>query len=124
MSTCAELLGTVDPAMRPIFDAIRATLTELHAGAVEIVWPRQRVASYGIGPRKLSDHYAFIAPLATHVKLGFYRGAFLNDPHKLLVGRGPRSRHIALNDVESARSEALKHLVRQSISERLAARSA
>ncbi|MEP7099019.1 MAG: DUF1801 domain-containing protein [Burkholderiales bacterium] len=118
----AELLATIDPALRPICDALRDALIELHAGAVEIVWQRQRVASYGVGPKKLSHHYAFIAPLASHVKLGFYRGAFLNDPHGLLVGRGPRSRHVVLTDVESARSEALKHLLRQSISERLAAR--
>lgn len=119
----ARLLEAANPRLRPICEALRNTLAELHAGFVEVVWQRQRVASYGIGRKKLSEHYAYIAPLASQVKVGFYRGAFLNDPHALLMGRGPRSRHVLLDDVDAARDEAIKHLLRQSISERLASRT-
>lgn len=95
----------------------------LHAGVTEVVWPLRRAASYGIGTRVLSEHYAEIAPRDVGVRLGFYRGAFLNDPAQLLRGTGPRRRHVFLPDVDSTASPALLHLLRQAISERLAART-
>ena len=117
------LLEAVDPQLRPVCEALRETISELHAGFVEVVWLGRHTASYGIGPKKLSEHYAAIAPQGSQVRLGFYRGAFLNDPGHLLAGKGPRSRHVPIADLESARSIALKHLIRQAISERLAARA-
>ncbi|MBC8058747.1 MAG: DUF1801 domain-containing protein [Rhizobiales bacterium] len=122
-SSFAELLEVIDPPLRPIFEALRGTISELHAGLVEVVWLRQHTVSYGIGPKKLSEHYAAISPQGAHVRLGFYRGAFLNDPGHLLAGKRPCSRHVVIADVESARSAALMHLLRQAISERLAARA-
>jgi hypothetical protein len=119
--TFAELLDALGAPLRPICEALRETISEVHGSFVEVVWRRQRIASYGIGPKKMSEHYAYIAPYRSHVNLGFYRGAFLNDPEGLLEGKGKRLRHLEISDAGSANSAALKHLIRQAISERLAA---
>lgn len=119
--TFAELLDAIDAPLRPICEALRETIAEVHASFVEVVWRRQRIASYGIGPKKLSEHYVSIAPYPSHVNLGFYRGAFLNDPDGLLEGKGNRLRHVKIDDRTVAHSGELKHLIRQAISERLAA---
>lgn len=121
--TFAEFLQSVDPDLRLICETLRQSITSLHRNVVEVAWRRQQVASYGIGPRKLSEHYAYIAPQGSHVKLGFYRGAFLNDPGGLLEGRGAKSRHIKVRDPLLAASPQLKSLLRQAISERLASRA-
>jgi len=102
--------------------ALRATITRLHRNFIEISWRRQRIASYGIGPRKLSEHYAYISPQRSYVKLGFYRGAFLNDPAGLLEGTGIGLRHVKVRQPPFASSPELKSLIRQAISERLASR--
>jgi len=121
--TFAELLQSVDPALHPICETLRRSITSVHANVVEVAWRRQRIASYGIGPRKRSEHYAYIAPQRSHVNLGFYRGAFLNDPGCLLEGHGPAARHVKVDDPLLAASAQLKSLIRQAISERLASRA-
>ena len=119
--TFAELLEELEAPLRPICEALRQTIAEVHASFVEVVWRRQRIASYGVGPKKMSEHYLYIAPYRSHVNLGFYRGAFLNDPEGLLEGKGKRLRHIKIDAAGLADSAELKHLIRQAISERLAA---
>ena len=119
--TFAELLESIDAPLRPICAALRETIAEVHASFVEVVWRRQGIASYGVGPKKMSEHYLYIAPYRAHVNLGFYRGAFLNDPGGLLEGRGKRLRHVKIGEAGLADSAELKHLIRQAISERLAA---
>ncbi len=120
--TFAELLQSVDPELHLICETLRGSITSLHENVVEVAWRRQLVASYGIGPKKLSEHYAFIAPQRSHVQFGFYRGAFLNDPGGLLEGKGAMSRYVKVHDPAMAASPQLKHLIRQAISERLASR--
>ena len=52
-----------------------------------------RAATYGLGPRKMSEGYCYVLPHQRWVNLGFYQGAALPDPGHLLEGRrgaGPR----------------------------------
>ena len=48
----------------------------------------ERAATYGFGPKKMSDAYAYILPYTNWFNLGFYRGADLPNPHGLLEGTG------------------------------------
>lgn len=116
-------MEAVDPELHRICETLRASIASVHKDVVEVAWRRQRVASYGIGPKKSSEHYAYIAPQRSHVNMGFYRGAFLNDPNGLLEGKGAMSRHVKIHEPVLAASPELKKLIRQAISERLAARA-
>jgi hypothetical protein len=118
-----ELVDTVTPTVASLCTALRAMISELHPTRFETVWLRQGVASYGIGPKKHSEHYAYLAPEDGWVRLGFYRGAFFNDRAERLLGRGPRVRHLRIATAEHAADPALKSLLREAISERLAARA-
>ncbi|MCA9644754.1 MAG: DUF1801 domain-containing protein [Polyangiaceae bacterium] len=58
-----------------------------------------------------------------HVNLGFFRGAFLADPTKLLEGSGKRMRHVKLRPglaVDAAALEALIAAAYQDLSAQLA----
>lgn len=46
-----------------------------------------------------------------HVNIGFFRGAFLEDPAKLLEGTGKRMRHVKLRPGVEIDSAALEQLI-------------
>jgi hypothetical protein len=46
---------------------------------VRVVWPHQRTVGYGVGPKKMTEHYAYLAVHPRHVNLGCNHGAHLDD---------------------------------------------
>ncbi|HET7560809.1 MAG TPA: DUF1801 domain-containing protein [Rhodanobacteraceae bacterium] len=106
------------PALRPVCEALRELITAQHPACVEIVWPKLKIASYGVGPKKTTQHYAYIAVQPSHINLGFYHGMMLNDPAGLLEGSGKALRHVKVRHVADTRNAALADLLRQAISDR------
>jgi hypothetical protein len=39
----------------------------------------QKITSYGVGPKKMSEYDVYIGLYKKHVNLGFYHGAVLSD---------------------------------------------
>jgi len=89
-----------------------------HADFVEIVWPRQHIASYGVGPSKMSEHYAYIGVQESYVNLGFYHGAALPDPERLLEGSGKKLRHIKIRAASDAKRAGVAVLLRHAVADR------
>lgn len=116
--TFEDILVNAEPELRPVCEALRHLIASLHEGFVEVVWPKHRIASYGVGPKKMTEHYAYIGEQGSHVNLGFYHGASLADPEGLLEGTGKELRHVKLRDVAAAKSDAVTALLREAISER------
>ena len=113
-----DIVASAKPDLRPVCVSLRRTIAALHRNVVEVAWPRQRIASFGVGPRKISEHYAYIAVHASHVNLGFYHGATLTDRAGLLEGTGTRLRHVKLREVSATRNPAVVALLRQAIADR------
>ena len=78
---------------------------------VEVVWPRQKTAGYGTGPKKSSEQFCWITPHAAHVTLGFYYGAELPDPEGILDGTGRLMRHVKITRPADLEGPALCALV-------------
>lgn len=116
--TFEDILVDAKSELRPVCEALRHLIVSLHEGFVEIVWPKQRIASFGVGPKKMTEHYAYIGVQGSHVNLGFYHGASLADSEELLEGTGKELRHVKLRDVASAKSDAVTALLREAIGER------
>ena len=117
--TFNDILVGATPTLREICRSLRRVITALHEDYVEVVWPRQKIASYGIGPKKMTEHYAYIAVLGSHVNLGFYHAGPLADPSGLLEGTGKNLRHIKLLDAASVKRPAIAALLREAIANRL-----
>ena len=100
---------------------LRALIDSLHAEAVEVVWVKQRIAGYGVGPKKMSEQYCYIAPFKKHVNLGFYYGASFPDPEGLLEGSGKALRHVKVRTVAAVDEKSLGDLVRAALAERVTA---
>ncbi len=111
------------PELRPACLVLRELITSTHKNFVELVWPKLRIASFGIGPKKMSEHYAYIAVQGGHVNLGFYHGASLDDPAGLLEGTGKKLRHIKIRELADVGNAALVVLLVQAIAERQGDRS-
>lgn len=118
--TFREFIDGVDPEFRPTCKALRSAISALHRDFVEVVWKQQGIASYGVGLKKMSEHYAYIAPQKAHVNLGFYHGTKLADPDGLLEGTGKRLRHIKIKSVAEAKSARVRKLLVEAIVDRSA----
>ena len=116
--TFADVLATASATLRPLCEHLRAIVHELHPECVEVVWPRQRIASFGVGPKKMTEHYCYLQVHAAHVNLGFYRGAELPDREHLLEGTGKALRHAKLVDLQAAKRAPVLQLLRAAIAER------
>jgi len=89
-------------------DLVLSTLPKV----VEVVWARQQIAGYGVGPKKMSEHFCYIAPQRAYVNLGFFYGSDLDDATGLLEGDGKLLRHVKLRSVGDVENPDLLKLVR------------
>lgn len=104
--------------IREIALSARTLLLTVYPKAHEIVWERQGNTGYGVGPKKMSEHFCYIMPSSKHVTFGFYYGTDLKDPKGLLEGSGLKFRHIKLKSLADVNLE-LRGLIEQAVQERL-----
>lgn len=55
--------------------------------------------------------FGYVNVFKSHVSVGFFTGAFLHDPHKLLEGTGKRMRHVKVRAGNNVDSHALGELI-------------
>ena len=122
--TFEQVLAQASTELQPVCQTLREAIAKLHPQYTEVVWPRQGIASYGIGPKKMTQHYAYIAVQSAHINLGFYRGAEMEDPSHLLQGTGKGLRHVKLRQVSEAKAPAVLALLVEAIRERQRAANA
>ena len=113
-----EILRAAGPRLRPLCQALRNLVASLDQDFVEVVWARQEIASFGVGPKKMTEHYAYIGIQSSYVNLGFYHGAALGDPTHLLEGTGKRLRHVKIRTAAEVKNAAIAALLRNAIDDR------
>jgi hypothetical protein len=120
--------GTFEDAVAKASDKARALAYQLRTlvaavmpEVVEVPWPKLRMASYGVGPKKKSEHFCYISAQKDDVNLGFYYGAELPDPDGLLRGTGKLLRHVKIRDAQAMRSRALRQLMKVASQHRMPA---
>ena len=117
-----EALAGFGPRVRDLATRTRALIRTVMPEVVEVPWPRQRVVGYGVGPRKMSEHFCYIAVHRDHVNLGFNYGAELPDPEGLLQGPGKLLRHTRIDQPEDLTNPALRQLLEVASTHRMPAR--
>ena len=116
--TFDELMAVTEPAMRPLARELRRLIQGIHPATVEVVRLGDRAATYGLGPKKTTEGYAYILPQRAWVNLGFFRGAGLPDPDGLLEGTGATMRHVKVRSADDVAAPAIAKLVRAALDER------
>jgi hypothetical protein len=114
----AELLAGVEPDLAAIARRLRAIIRAVDANTVETVRLGDNAATYGVGPKKMTDGYAYIMPMRGYVNLGFYQGAMLADPERLLAGTGKGLRHVKIRALAEANRPAVRALLAKALARR------
>lgn len=116
----SDLLQLASEPLRPVMESVRALILEIDPDVCEVVRLGEKAASYGCGPRKMIDGYAYIMPFRSWVNLGFFQGTSLADPQGLLEGTGARLRHVKLRTVDDTEQPGVRALVKEAYAERKA----
>ena len=105
------ILAGFSPDVRELATRTRALIKDVMPNVVEVPWPHQRTVGYGVGPRKMTEHFCYIAVNQAYVNLGFNYGSELPDPAKLLQGTGALFRHVKIRKPEDLSNPALRQLL-------------
>ncbi len=119
-----EIVTESSPRVRRLATRTRALIRDVMPDVVEVPWTRQRVVGYGVGPRKMSEHFCYIAFHKNHVNLGFNYGSELPDPEGLLQGPGKLLRHVKISSSEDLSNPALRRLLEVASTHRMPERPA
>ena len=116
--TFDELLAGVEPDLAAIARRLRVIIRDVDASTVETVRLGDNAATYGVGPKKMTDGYAYIMPMRGYINLGFYQGAVLADPKRLLEGTGKGLRHVKIRSLTEADRRVVRALVAAALARR------
>jgi predicted enzyme related to lactoylglutathione lyase len=116
--TFEDLMKITEEHLQPIAIRLREIILNLDPEACEVVRLGDRASTFGVGPKKMSEGYAYILPHKKWVNLGFYKGAPLMDKSKLLEGTGKELRHIKIHTFEDANRPEIKELLKLALNER------
>jgi hypothetical protein len=94
---------------------VRQLIAKIYPGIVEVVWEKQRMAGYGIGPKKMSEQFGYLGIFKNHVNLGFYYGTQLSDPSNLIEGTGKNLRHIKIRHEADINNPEIKILIEKAL---------
>ena len=106
-----EMLTSASPEVAALTRQAKTVIQNVMPNVVEVVWLNQNIAGYGVGPKKMSEQFCYIALFKARLNLGFYYGSDLPDPEKLLEGSGKNLRHIKISHPEQLQNPALHDLV-------------
>lgn len=114
-----EILAACSPKVRDLALRVRELIVEVMPDVVEVPWPTQGIAGYGVGPKKMSEHFCYISTHKDHIDLGFNYGSELPDPEGLLAGTGKLFRHIKINTPEDLARPAVRRLLEAAATHRM-----
>src|SRR5262245_13297350 len=119
--TFEDAVAKASAHARELAYQLRKLVVNVLPNVVEVPWPKMRMASYGVGPKKKSEHFCYIFAQTDDVNLGFYYGADLPDPEGLLQGTGKLLRHVKIREPKAIRSRALRRLLEVASTHRMPA---
>ncbi len=92
-------LAAYDPHVSDLTLALREIVLEEAPSAIESIVEGYAVAiGFSFTGKPLKDGFCHIVTYASHVNLGFNRGALLPDPNGILIGKGKSIRHITISN--------------------------
>jgi hypothetical protein len=109
-----EILGQFDYEVQELARAAKGLISEVYPDVVEVPWVKQKIIGYGVGPKKMSEHFCYLALFKSRINLGFYYGAELPDPDGLLEGTGKLLRHVKISSLEQLKNPSLQEILKVS----------
>jgi hypothetical protein len=111
-----QFLKPYDPTIQKLALEVRAYLLTIEPRATETIYDAYNAVAIGYSfTGRLRECYCHVAVYSKHVNLGFNHGADLDDPQKVLQGKGSQVRHITIHDKSDLPGAYLRSLVRAAI---------
>ena len=111
-----QFLSPYDPTIQKLALEVRGYLLTIEARATETIYDAYNAVAIGYSfTGRLKQCYCHVAVYGKHVNLGFNRGAELDDPQKILQGKGSQVRHVRIQEKTDLSGPYLKGLVRAAI---------
>jgi hypothetical protein len=112
----AFLAGFPEP-MRATAIRLRAVVKRAVPEAIEAVRPGWHLIGYDVPAGTRTAYFAYVAPEAAHVHLGFEHGAVMADPGRVLEGAGitRQVRWLTFDHPDQVDEVALEPLVREAV---------
>jgi len=117
-SALAAFCNSLSETSRSIVVEADRLIRSLNPAVLQILWGHQRTIGYGIGPKKMSEHYCYLDVYDQHVNLEFNHGVALPDPEHLLKGSGARFRSLRLDSAADLDHPGLRTLLLAAAEER------
>ena len=105
-----DYIDSFAPELQAIIRALREMAKKSMPDAYEMIYHGAIGYSLSTSPFYL---FCYIAPQKSYVNLGFYYGAYLDDPQHVLVGEGKRMRHVKVRSREDASNPAFEDLLKE-----------
>lgn len=104
-----EFLSSLPAGVQAIARELVGVARKRMPGAHEFIY--HNAVGYSVSDSPF-DRICYIAPQKKgYVNFGFFFGAGLPDPNKLLIGAGKRLRHVKIWSVDGAKNPALEKLI-------------
>ena len=113
--TPEQFLAGFSLEIRSIARALRELVRAQVPHAREAVYPGWRLIGYRADHGNRNVYFAYIAPTADHVSLGFEWGLLVADPQGMLEGDGSQVRYARFRQLEDIRPEPLAPLIIQAL---------
>lgn len=111
-----QFLSPYEPSIQKLALEVRTYLLTIEPRATETIYDAYNAVAIGYSfTGRLKECYCHVAVYPKHVNLGFNRGADLDDPQKILQGKGSQVRHVTIHDRSGLAGPYLKGLVRAAI---------
>ena len=109
-------LAPYDPHVASLALALRELVLEEAPEAIESIAKGYAVAiGFSFTGKPMKDGFCHVVAYATHVNLGFNRGADLPDPARILKGTGKAIRHITLHGHEDLEGNLIRRYLQVAI---------
>jgi hypothetical protein len=116
-----EIVSKASPKARELAQKARELIRSVYPAVVEVPWPKQNVIGYGVGPKKMSEHFCYLSVSRNHINVGFMYGAELPDAENILEGSGKLLRHVRITEPEQLANPALRELIKLASKHRMPA---
>lgn len=110
MTSADAILSHYDERIAGLGMAVRDFLHTLLPGLVEEADAAAGLIGFGLGPGYKGSICTLI-PSKKEIKLGFYKGAGLPDPERLLEGTGRVHRYVVIRSEQDLHRPALRSLL-------------
>ncbi|MEP7252111.1 MAG: hypothetical protein ABI683_07015 [Ginsengibacter sp.] len=118
-----KFLKPFDKNVQAIVLWLREFVWDLYPKANELIYDNYNALAFGWSVTEKQGHlFCSIAAYRTNknIHFGFYWGSEIDDPKKILLGKGNQYRYILVNNKEDFPKEYLKKLLKQAYNNSLA----